>query len=221
VQKWFGSFPKLPKPERKKVAAPAVTASTLEVSDTFARLEQIQRTWMGPEVLSDDAFALEAALTILGNDGWGRLYKRLVVTEPLCQAVRVGVDAKHHNSELVVILQLKPGVDRQRALTILDEELKKLTEEAPSAAELRRYVVNTESDFVWGLEDLAQRADQLQWFNHYTGDPGYVGKYLERVRAVTPEAALAAAKRWLQAPYVQVTTVPALDKAPQPTEKQP
>lgn len=209
VVKWFGSFPKLPKPERRAVAPPEISASTTEVPDTFAKLEQIQRNWIGPKPLTDEALALEAALTILGNDGWGRLYKRLVVTEPLCQSVRVGIEDKQHNGELIVMAQLKPGADRSRVLTILDEELARIAKEPPSEAELRRWIVNTASDFVWALEDLAQRADQLQWFNHYAGDPGYASTYLSRVRAMTPDKVSAAAAAWLTKPFVQVVSVPA------------
>jgi len=215
IAKWFGTFPTLPKPARTSVAPPTISASSTEVPDTFARLEQIQRTWLGPKPLSDDALALEAALAILGNDGWGRLYKRLIVTEPLCQAVRVGLDDKQHNSELVVIAQLKPGADRSRVLTILDEEIARLAKEAPGDAELRRWIVNTASDFVWALEDLSQRADQLQWFNHYAGDPGYASTYLARVRAMTPERVSAAAAAWLTKPFSQVISVPA-QAAPTP-----
>ena len=78
----------------------------------------------------------------------------------------------------------------------------------PSAAELRRVVLATESSFVWSLERLSSRANRLQWYNHYTGDPGYARRYIERMRAVTPADVQAVAKAWLTRPRVEVISTP-------------
>jgi zinc protease len=69
-------------------------------------------------------------------------------------------------------------------------------------------VISVESGFVWGLEDLAGRANQLQWFNHYTGDPGYDDTYLTRLRSLTPGAVQAAAGKWLTKPHAEIVSVP-------------
>ena len=210
VEKWFGGLPKLPKPERRTVAPTPLTAPVrVEQPDALAQLEQIQRTWLAPANLADGSFDVAAAGEVLGAQGWGRLYKRLVVVESLCSEVYAGYDGRAHSGEFILVARLKPGVARAKVTAILDEELARLASEPVSAAELRRVVVNTESEFIWGLEDLTARADQLQWFNHYTGDPGYASKYLARLRAVTPESLQAAAKTWLGQAYVEVVTVPA------------
>lgn len=215
VEKWFGGFPKLPKPERRTVATPPPAETrTVEVPDAFAQLEQIQRTWIGPPNLAEGSFELAAAFDVLGSSGWGRLYKRLVVEESLCSVVWAGISGRRHASELIAIARLKPGADRARVEAIMDEEIARLIAEPVSDAELRRVVVTTESELIWGLEGLSERADQLQWFNHYTGDPGYATRYLERLRAVTPASVQAAAAEWLSKPYAQVVTVPAAPPAP-------
>lgn len=210
VRKWFGDLPGGPEPARTKVTPPALAEPVrVEVPDAFAKLAQVQRTWLGPPAFTDETYALDVALEVLGADSWGRLSKRLVVEEPLCTTVRTWLDMRAHGSELVVMAQLKPGVDRARVIALIDEEIARLQREPISAAELRRVIVNAESAFVWGLEDLAQRADQLQYFNHFTGDPGFAGKHLAKFRAVTPEAVLAAAKAWLSKPFSEVVAVPA------------
>jgi len=210
VAKWFGDFPTLPKPARAEVPTPTLADNALvELPDPLAQLEQVQRTWLAPKNLAEGSFDIASAGDVLGAEGWGRLQKRLVIQESLCSVVYAGYDGRIHNGEFTIVARLKPGADRARVLAILDEEVARLVETPVSAAELRRVVVNAESDFIWGLEDLTERADQLQWFNHYTGDPGYASKYLARLRAVTPESLQAAAKTWLAKPYVQVISVPA------------
>ena len=69
-------------------------------------------------------------------------------------------------------------------------------------------MVAAKTNFVWRLETVAGRADQLQFFNHYTGDPGYLRTYVERLDSLTPAQLQAAAKNFLSAPRVEVITVP-------------
>jgi len=217
VDKWFGTFPALPKPERNAVKTPTLEKTIkIDQPDPMAQLDQIQRTWLAPANLAPGSFELAALGDVLGAQGWGRLYKRLVVEESLCGLVYAYYDGRGLNGEFTLVARLNPGADRAKVGAIIDEELARLREAPVDAAELNRVVVNSESDLVWGLEDLTGRADQLQWFNHYTGDPGYAGKYLERLRAVTPATLQATAKEWLGKPYVEVVTVPATAAAPEP-----
>jgi predicted Zn-dependent peptidase len=210
VEKWFGGLPTAPRAAAGPVPTPTLTETVkVEVPDPFAKLTQIQRTWIGPKMLSDESYPLDVLLDVLGSESWGRLSKRLVVKEGLCTSVRVGLDGRELSGEILVIAQLKPGADRKKVEKALDEEIARVQREPITEAELRRVVVANESSLVWGLEDLAARADQLQFFNHYAADPGYADKHLAKVRGVTVQAINEAAKTWLAKPYVQVTSVPA------------
>ena len=210
VEKWFGGFPKLDKPARRDVPMPSLDkVINVDQPDPMAQIEQVQRTWIAPANLAEGTFELSAVGDVLGAQGWGRIYKRLVVQEALCGVVYAGYDGRGLSGEFSIVARLNPGGDRAKVEAILDEEVAKVLAEPVSDAELHRVVINTESEFIWGLEDLTGRADQLQWFNHYTGDPGYAAKYLQRLRAVTPASLQATAKAWLGKPYVQVVTVPA------------
>lgn len=210
VEKWFGGLPAGPKPERKAIPVPVIAETTRqEIPDAFAKLVQVQRTWVGPADLSEASFPLEVLLAVLDADAWGRLSKRLVVQNPWCTRVSIGLDGRTSSGEISLIVQLKPGADRKKVMAAVDEELARVQKEPISEAELKRVIIGSESAFVWGLQDLAARADQLQYFNHFTGNPGYASTYLQKLRAVTPDAVLEAAKTWLSKPYIEVTTVPA------------
>ena len=95
---------------------------------------------------------------------------------------------------------------------IVREELVRLLADGPSADEVRRSIVDTETNVLFSLDDLLGRAERLQEMNHYTSDPGGLSAWLARVRACTPQSAQAAARRWLAKPRVLVVTVP--DTAP-------
>lgn len=221
VDKWFASFPKLAKPEHVVVPAPKLQANVqVEIDDAFARLERVHYVWHSPAGLAEGDMDLNVAAAALGAPGWGRLSKRLVDDEQLAQSVWVSQSGSGFSGTFDIVVTLRPQdrddrdrdkdryKDRQRIATAVDEELAKFIASGPTQAELARHVIGVESGFVWGLEDLAGRANQLQWFNHYAGDPGYADEYLERLRSITPASVQAAAKQWLTQPHAEIISVP-------------
>ena len=117
-----------------------------------------------------------------------------------------------------VSVTVKPNVSdaRERVRKIVAEEVKRMAAEGPSPQEVERFVVRKQSEFIFGLESLHRRADALQRFNHYTGDPGYFREYMKQVAALSPAAVKSSAATWLNAPHAEVTTVPAPPKEETP-----
>ncbi|MBI1947566.1 MAG: insulinase family protein [Deltaproteobacteria bacterium] len=216
VDKWFGSLLSPPRPVKRPFPVVALAKNErLEVKDRFAKLVRLQWTWHGAAQYSADDPDLGVVGDALGAQGWGRLHRRLVVDEPLAQDVSAGPSGMNATGQFSVGVTLKPGVDPARVEAIVREELVRLLAEGPSADEVRRSVVDTETNLLFSLDDLLGRAEKLQSLNHYTGDAGGLSAYLARVRACTPESARAAARRWLAKPRVLVITVP--EQAPPAT----
>jgi zinc protease len=210
VEKWFGGFPRLTRPAHPKVATPALTANVRkEIDDPFARLYRIHYAWHTPPIFSDADFELDVVAQALGAYGWGRLYKALVLEDQSARSVNVYNQASIHSSIFHIVVDLKPGQDPAKAEQVIARELEKIRKQPVSAAELGRVLIGTESSFVWGLEDLMGRAERLQSFNHYTGDPGYAETYLKRLRAVTPARVQATAADLLGKPRAEILTRPA------------
>ena len=210
VQKWFGSFPKITEPPRTVVPMPELKATVRkEIDDTFARLVRIHYAWHSPKIMSDEDFELDVVSTVLGSYGWGRLHRALVLEERSAQSVQIYNAGAQHSSVFHVVVDLKPGQDPVRAEQVINRELEKMRKEPVTAAEMQRVLIGTESGFVWGLEDLMGRVEQLQLFNHYTGDPGYAQTYLKRVRAMTPAKVRETADKVLGQPRAEIITRPA------------
>ena len=197
VEKWSGSFPKLPQPAHPQVGAPQMTQTVRrELDDPFARLYRIHYAWHSPPRLGGGDIELEALADVLGSSGWGRLYKALVLEDKSAQSVAAYQSGSGHSGTFHVIVDLKPGHDPVKAELTVRRELERLLREPISDAELKRVVVGTESAFVWGLEDVMGRVERLQYFNHYARDPGYANTYLQRLRAVTPARIREVANQW-------------------------
>ena len=112
-----------------------------------------------------------------------------------------------------VAVTLKPGVDVPTVEGMVRRELLRMLDRGPSEAEVRRSVVDTETNLLFSLDEIMSRAEQLQTFNHFTGDPGYLPKYLSQIRSRTPDSVRTVARKWLAKPRVEIITMPA---APQP-----
>jgi len=215
VTKWFAGFPKIARPARKSATIPVLAATVRkDVDDPFARLTRIHYAWHSPQIFSDADFELDVVATVLGAYGWGRLHRALVLDERSAQSVSVYNAGAQHSSVFHVVVDLKPGQDMAKAEQVIARELDKIRKEPISAAEMKRVLIGTESSFVWGLEDLMGRVEQLQSFNHYTGDPGYAQTYLKRLRALTPARVRDSAAQILGKPRAEIITKPAAATAP-------
>jgi zinc protease len=207
VDKWFGSFPSLPRPDRRRVETPPLTERTVvEVDDPFARMTRWHLVWHSPAKLADGEAELVVAARALAATGWGRLQRTLVLERRIAQSVRAYQRGAEHVGEFHVVVDLKPGHTIEEARPIVEEELDRLQQQALPAEIVARVVNRIEADFVWGLESLMTRAERLQYFNHYAGDPGHLPRHLERYRTRTPEDVRRVAAEVLGRPRVEVIT---------------
>ncbi|MSQ82078.1 MAG: insulinase family protein [Myxococcales bacterium] len=211
VYKWFGSFPRLPKPVKVAVAVPTVVGPLqATVVDPLAKLERIHWAWHSPKTYAAGDAELDIAAHTLGHSGTGRLYKRLVHETQLAQSVSVYQASAQLSSSFHVIADLRPGADRAKVMAILDEELTRMAAEPIDDRERNRALIDVESVFVWGLEGLNTRCEVLQGYNHYLGKTDWISQDLLRYRGATAAViASTVAAHLTKSKRVQVITMPA------------
>jgi len=223
IEKYFGPLGtggvgKAKAPQKPAPTAPTLTKTSRTVlEDGFARLPRVQYAWHSGKFFSNEDIDLDVLSMILGADGWGRLYKRLVVQEQLAQSVNASQNSRGWSSSFQLGVTLKPGSDLVAVEKIVAEELARLIKEGPSAAEVLRAQNGLEASMVFPLDELLARAERLQSHNHYTGDPGSMPALLTRYRATTPKGLQKTAKKVLGQPRVEVVTMPAPSTTPPPT----
>ncbi len=209
VDKWFASFPSLPKPEHHPAEPPVLAETTRqELSDPLARLTRVHYIWPSPANFAAGDTELEILSRVLGARGWGRLQRRLVLDDELAQSVSVYQRGMGYSGEFHVVVAVRPGHTVAEVEPVVAEVLGEVTTAPIDRVELDRVINQIESGFVWGLEELLSRAERLQYFNHYTSDPGYAAKYIDEVRTRTPEGIGEVAKRVLGGHRVEIITRP-------------
>jgi zinc protease len=197
VDKWFGAFPASTKPVHQLVPAPAIQKKRVEMDDDLAKLRMVTWAWHTPAFYTADDAALDLAADALGRQGTGRLYRRLVHEKRLAQSVFVSQQSQQMSSVFAIAVVLQSDAELAEVEKIIAEELDRVVREPITQAEIDRAIVSIEASQVWGLEDVVARANALQAYNHYLGDPDRFTWDLDRYRNQTPASIKSAAAKHL------------------------
>lgn len=211
VNKYFGGFPKTKKPARQIVKAPVLRQKKrITVEDPLAKLRRIEYVWASPAFFKAGDAELDLVANALTARGTGRLYKRLVHETQLAQSVSAFQGSRQFSSEFTISVTLRSNANLAQVETIINEELAKVSKSPISQREFNRAVVQMESGFIWGLESLNARAQQLQSYNHYVGTPKFLTQDLDRWRKSSPVRVQQTVARHLKSNNrLEALTVPA------------
>jgi zinc protease len=209
IDRWFGSLPASKKPATVMIPQPAQRADRREVPDSFAKLRQITWAWHGPARFAPGDAELDILADALDGEGTGRLYKILVHEKQLAQSVNASQSGSTFSGIFGVTVTLRSDADASEVERIVIDELERVRDEQLAAKELARVVTRLEAGQIWGLEGLMARANLVQSYNHYLGDPDRLAWDLERYRKVTPQAVQDAVRTFVDTTKpVVIITVP-------------
>ncbi len=190
VERYFGSLPKRPKPERRKlVTAPLAAPARLEIEEGVS-LAKVTLAWIVPPSFSPEEASLELATHVLGSGKASRLYQDLVIPG-LATSVDVWLDDNQLSGIVGVEAMVASGVDIGRVEKALFESLKRATEAGIEPDELERAKKGIFVELASSLQLLNSgageggRAGVLQKLNHYLGDPGKLPSEMQHLATVS------------------------------------
>lgn len=192
IQKYFGTLPKRPKPTRPEVKPVAIAKEiVLNETETMGNLSKVYMTWLTPPLFAEGDATADVLASVLTSGKASRLEKKLVRELQIAQSVSAYQQSAQAQSAFRIEATARPGVDPAQLQKAIDEVLDEIRKEGVSAAEVNRAVSRYETMFWATLQRLGGfggRADMLQTYNHYFGDPGWLAQDIARYRAVTPDA---------------------------------
>jgi zinc protease len=217
AEKYFGDLPPAPPVARLQRWVPPLTNEVrLELEDAV-QLARIYFAWVGPPRFDADEPALDVLMTILGEGRSSRLYHSLVYTKQNARAASAYYAAMEIAGEIRVDATLSPGASMDDVETSLLAEIGRLQNEPPSAEEVERAVNSLEAHYVHQLEQVGGfggKADLLNFFNVFTGDPGRLNSDFDRYLAVQPSDVQRVAKQYLTPGRVRLVVNPKPAVAP-------
>jgi zinc protease len=214
VDKYFAAIPHGgPVPRHAMPPAPLGEAKRIAME---AKVQQplVTISYSTPKAFAAGDRELDVLANVLGNGKSSRLYKRMVYDLKIAQSVSAGQQSQMLASEFEISASPMPGHSVDELLTVIGEEIGKLQAAPVDAAELERAKNQIESDTVRSLEPLIARAERLQHYNLFLGDPGYLAEDVRRYRAVDAEAVQRVAKEHLKTASRVVVTVEPNPAAP-------
>lgn len=212
AEKYFGDIPAGPPVPRQQAWITPLEKSTHGIQHDHVAQPRIYRTWVVPQLGTDDAIQLDLAAAALGGGKTSRLYQRLVYQDKLVDSVSADVSAFALGSQFQIQADVKQGVDPAKVEAVIDEVLKQFLAEGPTQDELDRAKVAGRASFVRGLEKVGGfggKAVILAEGQVYRGDPGAYKKDLQRVADATVVSIKTAADRWLNKGSYDLTVLPA------------
>jgi len=208
VTRYFAWIPRAPEPARPRYQAPApLTAQVTLQSTDEVLVPRVYLTWRGPAVYTADEPALDLAATLLGDDKVGRLHKRMVHDERIAQDVRAWSYGEELGGTFQITATAKPGVEPERLIGEITEEVARLAAAPPTATELEWIQRTHEAGFLHDLESTLQRAIQLASYDVLAHDPAYFAKDVARYRTVTAPQIKQAVAKYLTANQRVVLTI--------------
>jgi zinc protease len=200
VEKWFADVKPGPRAEPMTIPGVELTGVQKRTITDKVQLPRLYLSWLTPRSLAPGDSALDVVADILAGGKNSRLYKRLVYDLQIAQSVSAGQSSRALSSSFLIVATPRPGHTVEELQNVIDEEIAKLQNEAPSQHELDRSINQWEASFYNRMESVGGfggKGDQLNAYYTTTGDPDWFNEDLARYRSLTVANVQAAAAEFL------------------------
>jgi predicted Zn-dependent peptidase len=201
VTRYFGdiapsaSLPKLPAQIAARTA-PTRASATDNVPQT-----RIYKVWNVPPYGTTEYDRLALVGLVLGGSQSSRLDKRLRFTDKLADNVSTFVRGQEIAGVFTVQADVKVGVDPAKVEAAIDDEVARLLNEGPTAAEVAQARAVSLAGFVRGIERIGGfggKADVIAQCQVFVGNPGCYRTRLATIENSTAAQLKEVAGKWLR-----------------------
>lgn len=190
IQKYFGSLPDRPKKPTPDVQLPPPRLGRYVVEEPV-ELSEVTFGYRTPPAYTTDDPIVDVTMAILAGGKATRLYQTLVVDKKLASDVTAAQDSNQLSGITTISATGATGKPIPEIEAALSEVLATLEKQGPTPNELERAKRSILVTTLKSLEVLnghggeSGRAGLLQRFHHYTGDPGYLPRWVEQIERVS------------------------------------
>ncbi len=201
VTKWFSDV-RAGAPVPPPVAPAAyLSAEKRVVLEDKVQLPRLYMCWLTPARFAPGDAEMDMTASILTGGKNSRLYKRLVYDLQIAQDVSAYEESQTLGSFFQITVTARTGHTLTEMEKVVQEELDRLKAAPPSPRELQRAVNQYEAGFLARLENVGGfggKADLLNSYLVYAGNPDYFNEDLARYKALDPMSITAAVRTYLR-----------------------
>jgi zinc protease len=211
VAKYFGPLPSGPAITRPVVPATVLSANKrLVLEDSKARVPQMVFAW--PTVGNDnpDAIALAGLASVMTRDRTSRLSKLLVYDRQLATSVSARAGSDENAGEFYIRVSPRPNASLTEIERLVDSVVTSMVSAEPTDREVQRLKNSATFNEIDGLQSVLDKAEELLDGQTFYGNPTHeIDVDLPAYRALTPGDVHRVAVKYLAAPHVVLSMVPA------------
>src|SRR5687767_2566168 len=208
VEKHFGKIPSGPAVTRPNPPQPRLTQSKEIVMQDRVTLPRIYLVWPTIPAYDKDEAATDVLANILGGGKSSRLYKTLVYDSQVAQDVFANNGAQEIAGRFQIVATARPGKTLEELESAINAEIERIKKEGPTQEEVDRSYNATEAGFIFGIQTVAGKNDQLNRYATFIGKPGYFQQDLARARGVTPDDVKRVANTYLIEHRLKASVLP-------------
>ena len=200
VEKYFGNIPAGQPLDRPSRFIPALAGEKVVEATDRVPQERVYMVWPSPPFYAPGDAELDLTSLILTDGLASRLQRALVYDRQLCTTVNAFQASMEISSLYAVVATARPGASLSEIEKIVTDEIARLAKQGPAPAELARAQTKWEYTFVTGLERIGGfggKADLLNSYNTFLGDPGKFEFDQGRYKNATAADVQKAVARWL------------------------
>jgi zinc protease len=175
AERYFGDLSPGPVPDRVRAPVPKLKARRLVLQDRV-ELPRLYVAWHTPAMFAPGDAEMDLAADVLANGKTSRLYKTLVFDQRLALDVSAFQASREIGGYALIVATAAPGTALSALSIAIGTEVGEFAATGPTAAELERGQIQAESQFIYRLQTcggFGGKADQLNAYNVFTGDPGF------------------------------------------------
>lgn len=205
VKEYFGDIPMGKVPPRPDVSEPLNDAERHKVeSDPLAKVPALAVGWKVPGPHSPDWWSLAVLGALLMDGEAGLLYQKMVKEEKSMLSLQGGLGwplgdplTMGGPTLLVAFGLYKPNATAGQNIDRIQAVIDRIARDGPDPQRLEAVKTRLAANFYRDMSRHLSRANYLAIAQRLHGDAGLVNRYIDLIRAVTPDQVRRAANRYL------------------------
>jgi len=210
INKYFGEIKAHGEVPARSASVPVLEKTVrLYHEDNFANVPEITMVWPVPQGYHKDSYALDFLAKILSDGKKAPLYKVLVKEKKLTSRTSAYNNSQELAGEFTLTIRANEGKSLKEIEEGVNEAFDRFEKEGITQNDIERVKAASEKDFYNNISSVFRKALQLAFYNTYLNDPGYIGKDIENIKAVTLNDVKQAYEKYIKGkPHIVTSFVP-------------
>ncbi|MEW6743496.1 MAG: pitrilysin family protein [Planctomycetota bacterium] len=193
IAKLFGTLPRGADPVHARAETVLLERAKRVTYTDQVQFGRLSLVYHSPEQFQPGDAEMSLAGDLLSSGKSSRLYQRLIYQDKLATDVSARQASSLLGSLFTIEVTAREGVSLDVIEKVADEVIEILRADGPSEEELERHKASVEYEMLSRLQSILGKADQLNEYNFFFGEPNSFRRDLERYR----QATAASVREWV------------------------